>query len=435
MAPRPESTAGESVSEESVSEESVSLEEDGIELPPSYWEATEDPPHTPPPAFSSICPAKRPRRHHWSDFLDRKIPGLALPVAVLVSCIVTAGLTAGLAVGVTSLVRNAKVAQDPETWRNKIRSEYYDPCYYGCGDCGDPSYSYRACLKTASIQSGDPNITCDAREMWYWADRYPFACLNSLVEPMRNKALADLKETHKHLYALVILVVLAGAISGLLVYHYWRKRTAKMRERARARIQATSWPGQRHSHNRGTHRPNRIKRAILVILPLFSRKASAEPCTNIDPTADRYLTNNNETIFVRVHGWFSDCNYSSNCQGQESCNGLSCPVNTIIHCGMKRLLGEPCVVSDTLVCASSTSTPDDFVNDMVPAMAACDFHLTRKFFPNPKLRLPNPGFEKNWFVKVSVNGFNVTDPGKVDPEIMCLHSIGDRMPSRQRMTF
>ncbi len=41
------------------------------------------------------------------------------------------------------------------------------------------------------------------------------------------------------------------------------------------------------------------------------------------------------------------------------------------------------------------------------------------------VRVAHAGIERTWWVRVSVNDYNVTDPHETDNQVWCLHSIGD----------
>jgi hypothetical protein len=43
-----------------------------------------------------------------------------------------------------------------------------------------------------------------------------------------------------------------------------------------------------------------------------------------------------------------------------------------------------------------------------------------------RLRVANPGIERNWWVRVSGNGYNVTRPEETDERVRCLGGLGER---------
>ncbi|KAI3322153.1 hypothetical protein HD806DRAFT_139279 [Xylariaceae sp. AK1471] len=377
-------------------------------------------PDRPPPPYD---PGWRQR---LQDFLDRNIPKLALPLALLVGSAITTGTTYALVVRVSKLIRNAKVSSDPAVWMNQVRIRDYDPCYLGCDDCTDTEYSYKACIRTASIQTGNPNITCDGTKIWNWADRYPIACLSARGEHYRNIKLEALKQDYRNQLAIIILTVLGGLVGGMIVYAYWMHKTAKMRERAQAA--ASHWPGWRRREAR-VRRHNRIKTAIFGLLPVFAKGANAYLCVK-GGSVNMYLTNRDRTISVNVRGWLSDCYDETHCTWKWNYSAPNCSFPSCLDRGYSVLgcSAQECMVQSCQTTTYIRKTPLDFVRDILPQIKQCNFRAPHGRYPVASLRLANPGFEKNWWVRIDVNGYNVTNPEETDWEIACLHSVGDMKP-------
>ncbi|KAI1264216.1 hypothetical protein F5Y18DRAFT_437034 [Xylariaceae sp. FL1019] len=363
---------------------------------------TEDkcvPPDTPPPPYLPGW-SRRAR-----DLLDRNIPKLALPLAVMIGGTITGGTTYLLAAHVSKLVRNARVSDDAEKWMKKSR-EVYDACYLGCHDCADAAYSYKACLKTASFQTPDMDFVCDGTKIWNWVNRYPETCLRAGGEHYRLEALEALKHSYVNQWALIILTILGGILGGFGVYILWRRITARMR--ARAEATETIWPSWRRRQVR-KQRQQGWKQTVFSLLPLFAKTASAYACNEHGPPADLAFVNRNKTISVNVHAWLSDCDDEDIC------------TTTLFE-------NQPITSCTTTV--TVMLSPMDYVHDIIPPIMACGFHPGLPVeAPLPNVRLANPSFEKDWRVRLEVNGYNVTNADETDPEILCLHDIADRKPA------
>ncbi|KAI0144339.1 hypothetical protein GGR57DRAFT_482841 [Xylariaceae sp. FL1272] len=380
---------GASVISEAVENPYSTIE--NIELGPVPGEG----PDAPPPPY---LPGWRQR---FRDSLNRNVPKLALPLAVVIGGTITGGTTFLLSEHVSKLVRNARVSDDAGKWMNKARG-VYDACYLGCHDCADPAYSYKACRRTASFRTPDTDSVCDGTVIWNWADRYPEACLRTGGEHLRLEALEALKRSYLNQWALIILTILGGILGGIGVYILWRRITAGMR--ARAEATETIWPGWRR-RQASKQRRQGWKRTALTLLPLFAKTASAYACIE-RPVADISFINGNKTISVNVHAWLSDCD------DHEICSTSMIGVQTITTC-------------TTFV--EVRASPIHYVENIIPQITACGFYPgLPDDAPVPSVRLANPGFEKDWRVRLDVNGYNVTNAEKTDSEISCLHAIGDR---------
>ncbi|KAI8624261.1 hypothetical protein F5Y19DRAFT_321090 [Xylariaceae sp. FL1651] len=65
-----------------------------------------------------------------------------------------------------------------------------------------------------------------------------------------------------------------------------------------------------------------------------------------------------------------------------------------------------------------------FVKEIMLKIRKCGFHYAVGDISPAGLRLANPGSEQNWWAKVDVNQYNMTNLG-TDPVIMCLRAIQD----------
>ncbi|KAI1336305.1 hypothetical protein F5Y15DRAFT_427206 [Xylariaceae sp. FL0016] len=388
-------------------------------------ESTMRKPDTPPPPYGAfdnielgpviVHPENPPtyvlsHRRRVQAYLDKIIPGLGIPLAILIGGGITAASTWALVMRVTYLVANAKVPSDPEVWMRRARTEDYDPCYHGCGDCDDPGFAETACLRTAGFRA-NATVSCDGRRIWNWADRYPAACLEAGGEIHRARALEGLKQSYRNQYAIVVLTILAGVVGGLAVWAAWRRLTA--RRRRRARETEASWPGWRNPRSRPCARgEGRIKRVLVGGLTLCGARAHAYPCIRDGAAADAYFVNGNETISVRVHGWLSNCWDETICT--PSCS---------LVCTATGGCTEYCV-EDCFATTHTGKAPSEYVADVADRVLRCGLHRVPYAPADTHLRVANPGIEKNLWVTIGVNGYNVTTPEDTDPEILCLHDIG-----------
>ncbi|GAW14366.1 hypothetical protein ANO14919_037680 [Xylariales sp. No.14919] len=367
--------------------------------------------------------SKLARRCHLKHYFGRITAKLELPAFLLSGSVITAGFASTCFVPLLIAIGN--VSSNPQVWMNQTRIEDYEPCYEGCNDCSDPELSYKACLRTAAIESGDPNITCDGTKIWFWLDRYPPACLRVRGEHYRNIALKKMEQDIK--LRSIILAITFGLIGAKIAYQVWKYR---MKRRAEAR--EGHWPGWR-LRERTTHRCRSVKRVTIGLLTMLSGRASARMCIKHGGIANELLKNGNESIWVHVHSAFGECYDRRECHRYWDCGDSSCEGSPSLKC-------DPCTDASCRppsaeLCFNHTHVPraaQEFVNEILPEMMHCGFRLQEDFEPFPRVRLANPGFEMNWFVRVEVSGFNVTNPWELDEEIICLHSIGDRKPPTNR---
>jgi hypothetical protein len=361
--------------------------------------------HKQPPWWSRI----------WSGFKP-VLPKLRLPVAVLIGANITAFTTFALVRHVQHKIANAKVNSDPKEWMHMARTKAYDACYYGCNDCHDTDWAYKACKMTA--RANVTGVICDGNMMWNWAARYPTECLKAVGEFYKAEALGKLKQTYRNQLAVIILTVLAGIIGAFVTGKIWSCIAARCQARARSRpsggpprYQAAgeeqSPPPYSPPRMRGGGRSaGRIALITTAFASILSR-SHAYPCTGYNPTANQYFTNANKTLYGVVHGWFSDC-YDYTCGCTTSCY--------IIQASM--LCSTTCST-----CTASNAAPIEYVNATLGHIKACGFELVDALDGDVNMRVANPLIEKKWWVKISVNKFNLTDV--TDPSIFCLHDFAN----------
>ncbi|KAI1484639.1 hypothetical protein F5X96DRAFT_663483 [Biscogniauxia mediterranea] len=354
------------------------------------------------PSYSSC------RLQRWKSHFDRYISWFGKPIAIIVGSGITAGTTYSLIKHITRLVSEAKVSSDPQFWMQEAKTKDYDSCYLGCSDCKDPNFAYDACIRTSEIRLQSSNTICDGRKIWNWADRYPQECLQVRGEAYRLQALADIKEGYRGEYVILLLTVLAGIVGAWVTYRVWQIITAGNKKRAEE--MQRNWPGWRDNRVRVRAR-NRIGLVVGAFLALFGRPAAAYPCFGHDNSHDAYFANANRTVFVQAHGWLSNCYDWTGCT--VHCEKV-CGKN---GCGL--LCKTPCPTFTTI-----NRVPEDYVENIASEIMGCGFEPVDSPGEPTQLRLANPGIEKNWWVRLSVNGYNVTTPEETNPEIMCLHDIG-----------
>jgi hypothetical protein len=194
----------------------------------------------PPWSRGSLPPYEPGPRQRWRDRLDRYMPRLAFPIALCAGGFIAAALAIPIILWVQNLRHRTKLMSNPDYWVKYAKKEDYDPCYYGCNDCLDTAYAYKACLRTAAILIGDPSITCDGTKIWNWADRYPEACLRARGEYYLQKELRALRNDFQFSLGYIGLPVVGGLVGGVLVYRLWKKTTAGMRQRGD--VAAVVWP-------------------------------------------------------------------------------------------------------------------------------------------------------------------------------------------------
>jgi hypothetical protein len=147
---------------------------------------------------------------------------------------------------------------------------------------------------------------------------------------------------------------------------------------------------------------------ITAVFASIVSRSRAYPCTGYNPIADRYFINANKTLYGVVHGWFSGCyDYTCNC-------ALSC---------WSMGSSPPMCTTTCSTCTASYAAPMEYVNAAFGHVKACGFESVDAVDGEVNMRVANPLIEKNWWVKISVNKFNLTDV--TDPSIFCLHDFAN----------
>ncbi|KAF2433291.1 hypothetical protein EJ08DRAFT_676832 [Tothia fuscella] len=346
---------------------------------------------------------------------------ISFPIAILLGCAITGGTTYALVRWVQHLIATAKVNADPVVWMQEARHKAYDACYYGCSTCSDAWWAYNACAMTA--KANVTGIMCDGNKLWNWKDRYPLECLHAVGEFYKADALGKLKKNYRNRLAIVILTVLAGVVGSILVYAVWKKYTRKLNEAAqRHRTSSIVWTQKstpqtdfnekeyttstttRHSGST-TSTTNR-KLALLTSLAIFTaRPTNAYSCAGYSKPVNQYFVNGNHTIYGVIHGYLSNC-YDYTCNCSTVCSGGSMP-------------------SCSTICSTCTGVdvvPRSYVNRVLPKVQSCGFKVVDAVGGDVNLRVANAGIERNWWVMIRVNKYNLTEG--TDEGVECLHAIG-----------
>jgi hypothetical protein len=338
---------------------------------------------------------------------------VTFPASILVGCGITAGTTYALVRWVQHLIATAKVNAEPVVWMQEARTKAYDACYYGCSDCSDTWWAYNACNMTS--RAIVPGMTCDGNKMWNWKERYPLECLHAVGEFYKADALKRLKKSYRNRLAIIILTILAGFIGAVIVYMLWKKAATSLKEKARiARENSLVWPTKKYplpdvdEKASPTPRGGRFNRKLVFLgglAALSSSKANAYACTGYDNKVNKYFINTNKTMFGVVHGYLADC-YDYTCNCFTTCSGGSMP---------------SCTTSCSICTQVATGTAS-YVKRVMPKVESCGFTVVDAVEGDVNFRVASALIEKNWWVKISVNTYNLTD--ETDPSVMCLHAIG-----------
>jgi hypothetical protein len=343
--------------------------------------------------------------HRIASFLVK----ISFPFAIISGCAITAGTTYALVRWVQHLISTAAVNSNPVVWMQAARTNAYDACYYGCNGCSDTWWAYNACAMTA--RANVTGVICDGNKLWNWKERYPLECLAAVGEFYKADALRNLKKSYRNRLAIIILTIIAGFLGSVIVYLAWKKITISLEERARINYENSRvWLTKKRSTSDLEKRSSSTgksprKFALLGGLAIFSGKSNAYPCTGYNAAVDQYFENANKKIFGTVHGYLSDC-YDYTCDCVTTCGGGSMP---------------SCTTSCS-TCTAVRTVPTSFVHRVIPKVQSCGFVLADAVEGDVNLRVANALIERNWWVKISVNTYNVTE--ETDPSIMCLHAIG-----------
>ncbi|KAK4237411.1 hypothetical protein C8A03DRAFT_34614 [Achaetomium macrosporum] len=383
---------------------------------------------------------------------------LAIPLALLVGGAITGGTTYALVTRVQNLIANASVDGDKSRWIQTARTTAYDACYYGCNDCSDPSFAYNACQLTARAKV--EGVICAGDEMWNWAaaERYPEACLMTVAQLLMGEELERIKQSYRNQLAIIILTVLGGVVGGVITYLLWRRLTMSEAQREAAKAKKTdqkknwsirrptSWKKKRHHHQPANDERPPSRRssssscrssqppraslsslataASLTILASSPSVASAYPCTGHEPAWNQFFVSPNNTISGVLHGWLGDCYDRRDCAQKctTSCSGGSSK-------GSSRTCSKKCTTSDCRTVVTVTRTPKEYVDAIVPRARECGFTMVDALSGSSSggavtERVGNARLERDWWVRVSVNGLNVTRRDETDEMVLCLHGIG-----------
>lgn len=360
-------------------------------------------------------------------FKDALLSKLALPLAILVGAGLAGGTTYAVVARVQHLLATAAVNGDLSLWKRKARNDVYDACYHGCTSCNDPEFAFKACqLSARAIVKG---ITCDGNLMWNWrdSDRYPDACLSAIANILMGDELDRLKQSYRNQYGLIALTVVAGVLTGFLVWKLLRCATLS-RDQRRAELSSLKGTGKKLGKSKPAKRAGKKggKKLFTGLLGLFSaargaRAADSYPCAGRDPAWHQFFASPNDggQIAGVVHGWFSQC------RDKQDCTKSSCKNTCTTNASGSRTCSTKCTTTCKTVVVVER-VPKDFVDQVVPKIKACGFQ-TRDAPDGKQLgtRVGNAGIEKNYWVRISVNGLNVTRGDQTDKMVMCLHGIGD----------
>ncbi|KAK0707891.1 hypothetical protein B0H67DRAFT_556492 [Lasiosphaeris hirsuta] len=402
------------------------------ELHASTHTSTHTPTHEPKPLGTPP-----PRRH---PLLAR----LALPAAILVGLGIAAGATYAVVAHVQNLLANASVRGTMSDWKARARSDVYDACYEGCTSCDDPNFAYNACAVTArAVAKGV--VDCDAGRMWNWAvkDRYPDACLAAVAVILMGNELEGMKNSYRGQLGLIAVTVLGGLLGAVATYKLWRMATMSKPEIEYARA-ARGWSlfkpktwgrasaasseekGEKSSRSsaslssgskRGKGKgKGKNKKVAAVVLGLFSSRGAAYACVGHDAAWSQFFSSPNGAITGVVHGWFSECKDRQDCvrKCRNSCTTSSSGTKTC---------SDKCT-NDCHTVTYTTRTPKSYVDDVLPKVRACGFKTVDALGGSVvTTRVANANIERNLWVRVSVNGLNVTKSTETDASVRCLHDM------------
>lgn len=359
----------------------------------------------------SSPPSPPTPRTPLSTHLKAFVPKLRLPVALLVGACITAGTTYALVKHVQHLIANAAVSSNPDAWLQKARTDGYEACYNGCNDCHDTSWSYNACYLTAQAQV--EGVNCSGLLMWNWVDRYPTVCLQALGTIYKAQALKNLKQSYRNQLAVIILTVLAGLLGAIIMYKKIWPRFLPVKAPA-------TWPPPSYYQTPAprTGTKSQPKRRTRRQWPAFWRAAAtaslvptahAYACWGYSPKANQYFTNPTTNISGVIHGWTSDC-YTETVQCGQSCTS-------------NKKGGQTCTPTYCTYTYEDAS-PSYYVKYAAKRVASCGFQLVDNVPEEVNLlRVGNPLLERNWWVKISVSQYNISDV--TDPSVWCLYDFGN----------
>lgn len=322
---------------------------------------------------------------------------------ILIGVTITAVTTFSLVRHVQYLIQNAEVSESPDFWIQAARVKAYGACYDGCHDCIDVEFAEKACRITTKVNV--TGVICDANKMWNWAERYPIECLSAVGDIYKADALWRLKWKYRAQLLLVVFTVPAGilgyfATDGLLQWIVANWCTA-------TRIKPII-PRRRSPHRRIKRSGSSTALLGSAAIASMAGTAHAYPCTTYNPAHNQFFASPDHKLYGVVHGWLSNCyTYTYSC-------GEACPSN---YNGGSR---NGC---RTVYCegTDTSATPIDYVLAASKRVSACGFELVDSVPGVIGARIANPRIERDLWVKVSVNRFNLTD--HTEPSIMCLYNM------------
>jgi hypothetical protein len=245
---------------------------------------------------------------------------------------------------------------------------------------------------------------CDARDIWFWADRYPSHCLEAVSKIFENDAVWRRQLWLRSLYLLSL-------VFGVLAYWVtclgfeWLVRTYERRRRRAVTVR------REDGGIRAPLLPPSAVLAIVLILTILVNPAVAYPCPSYYPPYDRRFANANGTVFGVIHGWLSDC-FDETYECGKSCT--TSPSGGEVTC-------------TPISCTRSKPymLPMDFVDRAAWRVKKCGFRFVDAVPGVVDRRIPKPSIEEKLWVKIAVNKFNSTDGGeeKWDDGVRCLYEI------------
>ncbi|OIW35675.1 hypothetical protein CONLIGDRAFT_627727 [Coniochaeta ligniaria NRRL 30616] len=319
------------------------------------------------------------------------------PIPFLCGLFACTSLTLAWVLYVNHLVNTATVPGDKWHWSERACHEAYGICYNGCNDCIDVSKIEDACAITAAAQSA-----CDARRMWFWADRYPTDCLQAVGSLLEEKDLKRKRFKLRFLYILGLFTAAAGyaAYGAADRFVEWRKRQER---RARYWLRDDSGTSQSAPLLRATT----ISTALISTL-LYASAVEAYACTDWHAVHNQpFVSVTDPTLFGNIHGWLSDC-YTESYPCGETCDSdkKGSTTCTTAWCNRER----------------PDASPADFVRAAAKMVGTrCGFEMVDVVPGIVDKRIANPRIEGSLWVKISVNRFNGSDG--LDGQVLCLSDV------------
>jgi hypothetical protein len=258
--------------------------------------------------------------------------------------------------------------------------------------------------------------------MWNWgAAKYPPECVETIGRIYKAGALASLKTSFRQRLAVLLFCAAVGVITSLIVYYMWPKHR---RPRQGGFPPGNFVPCGNYRHGSGCRcsRASRTSRSTswysaatgprALALAYLTTGAHAFACYGRG-THDQYFTNPNNTISGLIHGWVSDCqNESMEC-------GQNCEWHHSPYSWSPALI--PSCSTNWCNHEKETASPKSYVLAASKLVEQCGFSLVNAISHDVEMRIPNPKIERDMWVKISVNKFNVTE--ETDLGVLCLYDI------------